>query len=63
MSSLALMGLSLVLMLAALPVTAVAGQQDSTLGYALGLAVFGIGALIPVALRYVGPGSDDEEDA
>lgn len=62
MSSLALMGLSLVLMIAALPVTAVAGQQDSTVLYVVGLAVFAAGALLPPVLRYVGPGSDDSED-
>ena len=64
MSSLAVMGLSLALMILALPITAVAGQQESTVLYVLGLAVFAAGALIPPVTRYVGPGSDDaEEDA
>lgn len=62
MSSLAVMGLSLALMIVALPITAVAGQQDSTVLYALGLAVFAAGALIPPVTRYVGPGSDDAEE-
>lgn len=59
MSSLALTGVSLVLMLLALPVAAVAGQQESTVLYAAALVVFAVGALIPPAMRYVGPGSDD----
>lgn len=64
MSSVAVMGLSLALMIAALPITAVAGQQESTVLYVIGLVVFAVGALIPPVTRYVGPGSDDaEEDA
>jgi hypothetical protein len=53
---------SLVLLLAAFPLTAVGTDRDLTWLWWLGLAVLAIGSAIPPALRLVGGGGNDTDD-
>lgn len=62
MSKLTIQGIVLVLMIAALPLTSVATTTDSGWLVAVGLGVFGLAALTPPVLRYVGPDGDEDDD-
>ena len=61
MSTLALQGAALALLLLSLPLIVIAYQADLTALAVVGVVLAAVGALTPPALRYVGPGS--EEDA
>lgn len=61
MSQLAVQGAVLVLMLLALPLTSAGSSTGTPWLSVLGLALIGIGSLVPPALRLRGP--DEGEDA
>jgi hypothetical protein len=61
MSQLTTQGIVLVAMLLALPLASIGTTTDNAALSVAALVVFGLAALTPPVLRYVGPG--DEEDA
>jgi hypothetical protein len=60
-STLALQGAALALLLLSLPLIVIAYQTDLTALAVVGVALAALGALLPPALRYLGP--DSKEDA
>ncbi|HVM26788.1 MAG TPA: hypothetical protein VM433_03845 [Mycobacteriales bacterium] len=61
MSTLALQGAALALLLLSLPLIVIAYSADVPALAVVGVVLATLGALTPPALRYVGPGSKEDE--
>jgi hypothetical protein len=63
MKPLTIQGIVLVLMLVALPLASLGTTTDQTWLAPASLAVFGLAALVPPAMRFVGDEDADEEES